>query len=333
MKIAYYLPENKITNEEIFALSGNDPEWSDEQIIKKCGIKLRHIADEGELSSDMCVKAAKKLFGEYDINPSEIDFVVLCTQSPDYLIPATAFLIHEKLGLKKECGAFDINIACSGYTYGLGVAKGLILGGFARKVLLCTSDMSATSSKFQPLSERILFSDSATATVLDESNIDKIDKCVFGSDGSGFFSMYSKYGGRAYPINAQTHEEVFKDNGGITPMRGEEVFLFTIKEVPNLVKNIAKANNLSLDEIDFFIFHQANILILNALIKILKLPKEKVIIDIEEVGNTSSNSIAITLKRAIESNKIAIEGEQCGIKVLIAGFGIGLSWSGTILSL
>ena len=330
MKFNYYLPNNLITNDDLYKLSGNDPEWSDEQIIKKCGVRVRHISGDGELSSDMCLKATQKIFDEYGGDASEIDFIVLCTQSPDYPIPGTSFLIQNKLGLSKNIGAFDVNIACSGYTYGLAIAKGLIMGGFAKKVLMCTSDMSATGSKFQPLAERILFSDSATATIIDESNIHKIGKCVFGSDGSGFFSMYAKYGGCANPVNKQTHEKVFSSDDWNRPMKGEEVFLFTIREVPPLVKNIVKANDMSLDDVDFFIFHQANILILNALIKILKLPKEKVIIDIEEVGNTSSNSVAITLKRAMEREP---EKFKAGTKVLIAGYGIGLSWSGTILSL
>ena len=330
MKFNYYLPNNIITNDDLYKLSGNDPEWSDEQIIKKCGVRVRHICSEGELSSDMCLKATQKLLDEFNIDKNDIDFIVLCTQSPDYLTPGTSFLIQKALGLGKNIGAFDVNIACSGYTYGLAIAKGLILGDFAKKVLFCTSDMSATGSKFKPLAERILFSDSATATIIDESNIHKIGKCVFGSDGAGFFSMYSKYGGRANPINKLTHEKIFSSDDYISPMKGEEVFLFTIREVPPLVKNIVKANDMSLDDVDFFVFHQANILILNALIKILKLPKEKVIIDIEEVGNTSSNSIAITLKRAMEREP---EKFKTGTKVLIAGFGIGLSWSGTILTL
>ena len=153
-------------------------------------------------------------------------------------------------------------------------------------------------------------------------------KFIFGSDGSGFYSMYSKYGGMAYPINKENHNEVFKNDDVEINMNGSEIVLFSLREVPIMVKNILAANNLTMNDIDFFIFHQSNMRILKNLIKMLNIPAKKTILDIEEIGNTSSSSIAITLKRAIENDTI-----KSGSKILIAGYGVGLSWSGSILKI
>ncbi len=328
MKIAYYLPKNKITNDDLAKIS-NSTDFSAEQIYKKTGIKTRYIADQNELVSDMCVKASKKLFDEHKIAPDEIDFLLLCTQMPDFLQPSTAFLVQKELGLRTDIGAFDVNIACSGYTYGIAMAKGLIKAGFAKKVLLCTADLIASANQNSPMAQRILFSDSASTTLLDENNIDKIKECIFGSDGKEFFAMYRKFGGRAYPINKENFDEYINSPSPFAPLlNGPEIFIFTLREVPKLVKNILAKNSMSIDDVDYFVFHQANMLILENITKILKLPKEKVIFDIEEVGNTTSSSIPITIKRALEQGRI-----KSSAKVLIAGFGIGSSWSGTILTI
>lgn len=329
MKIAYYLPKNKITNSDLFKYSNNNTEWSNEKIIAKCGIKIRHKAENGEFVSHMCIKACKKLFDEYEIKAEEIDFIILCTQTPDYLQPATAFLIASGLGLRKNIGAFDINIACSGYIYALCVAKGLIVAKMAKKVLICTAEYGASTSQTGPIAQRILFSDGASATLLDTNSINRIYTPVFGSDGDNFFLMHQKFGGCAHPINKQNFDEYINSPSPFTAeLKGPEIFLFTLREVPQLVKNTLEANNFNLDEIDFFIFHQANILILERAIKALNLPREKAIIDIEEVGNTGSSSIPIAIKRALENGTI-----KNNKKALLAGFGTGLSLAGVVIAI
>lgn len=331
MKISYYLPNNTLSNEYLAKSVENTDlanEFTAQKIYEKSGIKTRFIADDGEIVSHMCVKAANKLFCEYNIDKKNIDFIILCTENPDYIFPATAFIVHEKLGLGKQTGAFDINVGCSGYTHGLAIAKGLIESGSAKKVLFCTCDIQASINKNAKIAQRIIFSDAASATLLDENNIQKIGKFIFGSDGNGFYSMYSKYGGMAYPINKENHNEVFKNDDVEINMNGSEIVLFSLREVPIMVKNILAANNLTMNDIDFFIFHQSNMLILKTLIKMLNIPAKKMILDIEEIGNTSSSSIAITLKRAIENDTI-----KSGSKILIAGYGVGLSWSGSILKI
>lgn len=337
MMISYYLPEHTLTNDDL-ATEFNDDEWSAESIFHKTGIVKRHIAGEGESTSSLLEKAAKKLFDEYSVTPEEIGFVILCTQTPDYPMPGTACIMQDKLGIPKTSGAFDINLGCSGYVYGLMVAKGLISSGQTKNVLFLTSDMSATTTKVGPKASRVIFGDAATATFLTPNNINKIGKNVYGTDGSGAIFMRSKYGGTVHPINKRTYKDVFEKldaNGDLIDpnadsMNGPEIFSFTLRTVPGLVKEALKVNDLSLEDIDYFIFHQANGMILSTLTKMMKLPKDKVIFDIEEVGNTSSNSVPITLKRAMERSP---EKFKPGTKVLISGFGVGYSWSASVLTL
>lgn len=337
MILAYYLPERLLTNEDL-AAEYNDPEWSAKKIFRKTGVKVRHIADDGMVTSDMLERSAHKLFDEYSISPEDIDFVILCTQTPDYIMPGTAVIMQDRLGIPQTAGAFDINLGCSGYIYGLVIAKSLIVSGAARRVLLCTSEMSATTGITAPVSARILFSDSATTTLLTADNICEIGRSVLGTDGSGAPFMCAQHGGMVSPINANTYKKVFEsrdENGEIIGqyhdmMNGPEVFAFTLRTVPGLVRDTLAANGLTIDDVDHVIFHQANLLILNALAEMMDLPREKVIFDIEEVGNTSSNSIPITLKRAMEREP---ERFGPGTKVLLAGFGVGYSWGGTVLTL
>ena len=321
MRVAYYLPNQRINNEYFAALASSD-EYSCEQIYKKSGILNRHKSADDELTSDLATKAVLNLTQEYGIELESVDTLLLCTQSPEYLQPATVYLLHHKLNLPKTTNAMEINIACSGYIHGLLIAKSLILSKSAKKVLLCTADMCFKMFEHSNMAQRILFGDGASATLIDESNAHKIAQVVSGTDGGGFFSMYKHHGGYANPFNGQDPKDI------TLAMNGPEVFLFTIREVPNLVRQTLKANNLNADDIDFFVFHQANLLILEAITKSLKLYRQKVIFDIENVGNTSSSSVPIALKRAIENGTI-----KPGAKVLIAGFGIGLAWSATVIEI
>jgi len=321
MKIAYYLPSDIIDN-EYFANIAKSDEYTTQEIYKKSGIQTRHKASDNELTSDLAAKAALNLSKEYDIDLSDIDTLLLCTQSPEYLQPATVYQLHHKLNLPKNINALEINIACSGYIHGLLIAKSLILSKSAKKVLLCTADLCFKMFEHSDMAQRILFGDGASATIIEQSNVNKIGQIICGTDGSGFFSMYKKYGGYANSFNAQSQSQM------TLLMNGPEVFLFTLREVPNLVRQTLKTNNLNNDDIDFFVFHQANLLILEAITKSLKLERSKVIFDIENIGNTSSSSAPIALKRAIENGTI-----KPGHKVLIAGFGIGLAWSATIIDI
>ena len=186
--ISYYLPQRNISNEELIK---EFPEWSVEKVANKIGINLRHISSNDETSADMAVMAARKLFEELSIAPDQIDFVILCTQSPDYFLPTTACIIQNKLGIRITAGALDFNLGCSGFVYGLALAKGLIFGGIAKNILLLTSE---TYSKFihpRDKSNLTIFGDAAAATLISDNGFAEIFNFSLGTDGSGADNLLS----------------------------------------------------------------------------------------------------------------------------------------------
>ena len=247
--IEYYLPEKILTNQD---LSDQFPEWSVADIENKTGIAGRHIAASHEFASDLAVKAVEKLFASGACSPSEIDFILYCTQSPDYLLPTTACLLQDRLGISTTAGALDFNLGCSGYIYGLSLAKGLIETGQAKKVLLITAE---TYSKFiasNDRSVRTLFGDAAAATLIESTEKQKeiIGPFVFGTDGRGGKNL--QVAGSGVRGSQESPDKNF------LYMNGPEIFNFTIDAVPAAIKMLLKKANLPLDQIDLFIFHQAN---------------------------------------------------------------------------
>lgn len=323
--ISYYLPERVVTNEEIVS---DFPEWTVEKIAEKVGVRQRHVAGEEECVTDLAVKVAEKLFSENsEILREEIDFVLLCTQSPDYLLPSSACIIQDRLGIPTKCGAFDFNLGCSGYVYGLAVAKGLIAGGIANNVLLLTAETYNKYLHPRDKGNRTIFGDAATATIVSTEGFAEIGNFALGTNGAGAENLIVKTGGSRYPDKA--NDLRFDENGNPRSsdhlyMNGSEIFSFTQKNVPIVVRQTLEKNELTLDDIDMFVFHQANSYMLNFLRKKIKIAQEKFLIDMEEVGNTVSNSIPIAL---VEARK---EGKLIG-PVLICGFGVGYSWGGCIL--
>jgi 3-oxoacyl-[acyl-carrier-protein] synthase-3 len=324
--ISYYLPLNVVTNEELAIAF---PEWSVEKIATKIGISRRHIAKTDELSSDMAIKAAQKLFMEHNINPAEIDFIMLCTQSPDYFLPTSACIIQDKLGIPTHAGAIDFNLGCSGFVYGLAIAKGLLYAGIAKNVLLLTAE---TYTKFihpGDKSNLTIFGDAAAATLISTDGYASIGEFDLGTDGKGAENLVVKTGGMRCKQTTDTGKtdefgNFISENHLF--MNGGEIFNFTIDTVPRLVNNILHKNKLPQNEIDLFVFHQANKYILNHLRKMLLIPEEKFYYFMENVGNTVSSTVPIALYEALKEEKI-----KTGSKVLIAGFGVGYSWGGTIL--
>ncbi len=323
--ISYCLPEKIVTNEELVA---EFPEWTVEKIADKVGVRQRHVAVNGETATDLAVKAAEKLFAEHpDISKESIDYVVFCTQSPDYLLPTSACLIQQRLGLRTDIGAFDFNLGCSGYVYGLSIAKGLIAGGIAKNVLLLTGETYNKHLHPRDKGNRTIFGDAATATVVSTDGFAEIGEFALGTDGCGAENLIIKSGG------ARCHEKVgdlsFDENGNphssdYLVMNGSEIFMFTQKNVPVVVKQTLVKNRLTLDDLGLVVFHQANSYMLNFLRKKIKIPQEKFFINMENIGNTVSNSIPIAL----------YDAQQQGLlhgPVLICGFGVGYSWGGCIL--
>lgn len=326
--ISYYLPEKIVGNPEI---NEQFPEWSVDKISAKTGIYNRHIAGENEFSSDLAIKAAKKFFEEHEISPSTIDFILLCTQSPDYFLPTTACILQDKLGIPTRAGALDFNLGCSGYIYGLALSKGLISAGIAKNVLLITAE---TYSKFiheKDKSNKTIFGDAATVTLVSsEGGFAEILNFDLGTDGKGAENLIVKNGLR-YPKNNEGVGDVEDDYGNVSNgnnlyMNGSEIFTFTSNAVPGLISNVISKNDLKADNIDLFIFHQANKYMLNHLRKKTKIEESKFYYFIENCGNTVSSTIPIALVEAQKDN--VLKGN-----VVLAGFGVGYSWGGCVLKI
>jgi 3-oxoacyl-[acyl-carrier-protein] synthase III len=328
--IEYFLPDRAISTEE---LSAQFPEWSVDKIDSKTGIRTRHVAAAEECASDLAVAAAQKLFESGACTPDLVDFVLLCTQSPDYFLPTTACLVQHRLGIPTSAGALDFNLGCSGYIYGLGLAQGLISSRQASRVLLLTSE---TYSKFmhpRDKSVRTIFGDAAAATLLsaDESPAPLIGPFVYGTDGSGGPNLIVPTGGMRRERSAETAIPAEDDSGNVRTgdnlfMDGAEIFTFTLKVVPQSVNCVLQKAGLQLSDIDLFVFHQANKYMLDHLRKSLKIPQEKFQLAMSHCGNTVSSTIPIALKHA------AMEGHlRPGATVMLVGFGVGYSWGATLL--
>ncbi len=320
--ISYYVPEAVVTNED---LAAQFPEWSAEKVATKVGIRRRHIAGPGETAVDMAVQAAEALFVEHDIDRAGVDFVLLCTQSPDYVLPTSACLVQDRLKLSTSCGALDFNLGCSGFVYGLAVAKGLLVSGVAKNVLLITAE--TYSKHIHPLDKgnRTIFGDAAAATLVSTEGVAAIGEFCLGTDGSGAENLMVKTGGQRHPdpLPVTEGEEDFPNH---FQMNGSGVFNFTMEAVPPLVSATLQNNALELEQIDLFVFHQANKFMLNTLRKLCRIQPERFYSCMEEFGNTVSSTIPIALKHAQADGSI-----KPGSQVLIAGFGVGYSWGACTL--
>lgn len=322
--ISYYLPEKILTNEELVS---EFPEWSVEKVANKVGIAQRHISAKEETAGDMAVKAAEKLFDEYNIDKKGIDFVVLCTQSPDYFLPSTACVIQSRLGLSTSCGAFDINLGCSGYEYGLAIAKGFIFSGVARNILLLTAETYTKYIHPKDKGNRTIFGDGATATLVSTEGFAEIGEFSLGTNGMGAEDLIVRTG--ASKCSEKLIDLTFDENGNLHSsdhlfMDGKAIFDFTSDAVPLMVEDTLTKNLLSLENVDLVVFHQANKYMINYLRKLMDIDKARFFIFLENVGNTVSSTIPIALYEAIKEDKL--HGN-----VLIAGFGVGFSWGATIL--
>lgn len=327
--IEYYLPDGILDNEE---LARDFPEWNAEKIETKTGIRQRHMAAQGECASDMAVAAAKKILASGACQPEDIDYILLCTQSPDYFLPTTACVLQQRLGLPSTCGALDFNLGCSGFVYGLGLAKGLIETDQARNILLVTAE---TYSKFihpGDKSVRALFGDAAAATLVSatESEIDLIGPFVYGTDGSGARNLIVPAGGARQPFDPDA--PVLDDANGNRRssnhlfMDGQEIFNFTLQVVPKTVTELLALAGLDMKQIDLWVFHQANRFMLDHLRRKIGVPADRFPINIADCGNTVSSTIPIVLHEQIATHALS-----SGKTIALIGFGVGYSWAGTIL--
>lgn len=324
--IEYVYPENKVTNKD---LQKRFTDYDFSKFEEKVGIKNRYWVGENETAFDLAVKACEKLLQNYD--RQEIDYILYCTQSPEYFLPTTACILQNKLGIKKNIGALDFNLGCSGFTYGVSLAKGLISSGQVKNVLLVTAETYSKYIHQNDRSNRSIFGDAAAATLISYSNEeDGIGDFLFGTDGSGYNKLIVKNGASRFKYNPNSAEIIYGTDNTYTDnhlyMNGPDVFNFTSEVIPNFTKEIVEQNNLNIDQVDQFVFHQANAYMLNFMRKRLKISSDNFFIDLEDGGNTVSCTIPIALKKYSE----LINKES---KIIIVGFGVGLSWSGGLVKI
>lgn len=319
--IAIHLPERVETNED---LKRECPDWDMDVIARKTGIRARHIAAPGECASDLAVAAAEKLFRENGIDRGSIDFLLLCTQTPDYPLPTTACLLQDRLGLPTSVGAIDFNLGCSGFVYGLALADGLIRSGAARRVLLLTAE---TYSKFihpADRSLRTIFGDAAAATLIEAADEPSMSAFRFGTDGKGADTLLVAKGGARPLANAIRPRHRHRWPSDLY-MDGPSLISFTVAAVPQLVDQILAAAQLSRDDIDLYLLHQATYKMLAELRESLGVPAEKIPLAMENVGNTVSSTLPILIDSLRRGG-----GLRPGAANLLIGFGVGWSWAGCV---
>lgn len=329
--IAWITPEKEYSNTDFFK---DFPEAASNANLLKVGVEKRFVVDKNTTASDLAFEAGIKLFQDNNIQPESIDFLIFCSLEFDYITPATSCVLQDRLGLRESVGTFDFNHGCSGYTYALSMAKGLIESGQVKNVLILTTSTLTKNLHPKDKSLRFVFGDAAAATLVD-SRTDNwgIGAFEFGSRGKDTDKLIIKDGLGRNPIDEESSKEIIDEYGNIHSretlyMDGIGVFLFSMNVVPKMVNALLEKNKISLEQVDHFVFHQANAFLNESLRKKLNIPEEKFMIYMAEVGNTVASTIPIALSEGIRAGRFAP-----GDKILLAGFGTGLSWSGTIVQL
>jgi 3-oxoacyl-[acyl-carrier-protein] synthase-3 len=296
------------------------------EIFKKTGISERRRTTEDFIMSDMAQKAAEGLFEKDPGIKDKIDAIILVGHGYDYKAPITAALLQNKLGVRKNCLTMDLPHGCTGYINGLAVSKGLIDGGMCEHILLLTGDTPSYVIARDNSELNSIFSDSATATYISKSKEEvQYEKFTFGTDGAGAESLIVRRSSSRLPADTDYLNSKGRLNGTME-MKSTEIFLFVIKTVPPLIKETLEKNKISIEDIDYFVFHQANTFLLEVIRKKLKLPAEKFYNDISMTGNTVASTIPIALNDLIERKKI-----KKGMTIMLAGFGLGYTWGATVI--
>jgi 3-oxoacyl-[acyl-carrier-protein] synthase-3 len=327
--ISSFLPETCLDND---ALAKEFADWTPEKIMEKTGVRSRRIAAPDECSSDLGVRAAQKLFEQHGVSPADIDYLLFCTQTPDYFLPATACLVQDRLGLRTDIGAIDFNQGCSGFVYGLSLAKGLIESGTVKNVLLVTAETYSKFINARDRSVRTVFGDGAAATLITgiESDEELIGPFVFGTDGRGAANLIVPTGGMRRPITEDARVE--KEDAGNWRseanlyMNGPEIFNFTLRTIPPAVNRLLMMANVELNDVDYFVFHQANRFMLDRLRNKMGIAPDKFALDMENCGNTVSSTIPIALERSAASGELTSQ-----MRVMAVGFGVGYSWAAAMI--
>ena len=326
--IEYALPSKVLDNAELALLH---PDWNMTRMLARTGVERRHVASCGETSLDFAVTAAAQLVESGAVTTEEIDGVIFCTQSPDYPMPGNAHLLHRQMDLRQDVFAFDITLACSGFVYGLGIAQGMLLSGMAEVILLATSDTYTQRLSPDDRATVTLFGDGGAVTVLRATEDDRgIRDISFGSAGSHSDHFIIREGGARQPakLKNEAPEQTTPSLESYVSMNGMGVLSFFNSVIPKSIQEILSRNELTMDQVDHFVFHQASQIALDSIAKALGIPSNKMIVDIKETGNLVSASVPVALARAMKCGRL-----RDGQVIVLCGFGVGLSWSCAIIDL
>ena len=314
--IGSFLPENIITNQDLEKRVDTSDEW----IRTRTGIKQRSIVNENQATSDLALKASQDAIEKAGINPKEIDLIIIGTCTPDVATPNVGVMIQKELGLK-NCPAFSIEAACSGFIYALNIANKFIISGESKCALVVGAETLSRITDWNDRNTCVLFADGGGAAILKPSETPGILYSDIGADGAYSDLLYVPYGISRRPTSE-------KDNDYFLHMKGNEVFKVAVKKLESIAVDAIKRNNLTVEKIDWFVPHQANIRIIQAVAKRLKMPMEKVIVTLDQHGNTSAASIPLALDVGITDGRI-----KKGDTILLQSFGAGFTWGTALLRL
>lgn len=310
--IACAVPVKREKNRDYIGLV---PEEEVEKFIETTGVESKYCISEKQTTSDLCFVAAEKIIKEKNVDRESIDALIFITQTTDYIEPATSHVLHKRSGLKKDCIAFDINLGCSGYVYGLYLAAAMLQTGSVKKVLFLAGDARVPNPNSY-VKDKMLFGDAGSATLIERGDSEM--KCLFRSKGEGYTAIIKAGGAARNPI--KNTDIYFKEV--VSQMDGGDVFEFTISEVPRSFKDFFKLFGGEINDYDFCVFHQANLFMLKHIAKKIKLSPEKMAFSMDRYGNTSSASIPISIVDLLDKH----DNLPDRLKLITSGFGIGLSW-------
>jgi 3-oxoacyl-[acyl-carrier-protein] synthase-3 len=327
--IACAVPQAVATVEDLGRTFGEE---QSRRIAKSVGVSQRHVSTGGICTSDLCFAAAERLLDEIRWDRSSIDVLVFVSVTPDYVAPATACTLQHRLRLSKACAAFDVSHACSGYVYGLWIVSHLLSAGNAKRALLLVGDTVTRLTSPYDRATAPLFGDGGSATALEWNESAEPMYFEMGSDGGGARHLCVQAGGFRHPATGETGKRTERDGGNLRSdedlyMNGTEIFAFSIREVPTLANNVLERAGWTLDQVDGVVMHQASLFMMQHLAKKMKVPSEKLIVNLEDYGNTSAASIPLAL-----TGDLAEQLRQQPRRLVLLGFGAGLSWGGVALT-
>lgn len=316
--IGYYLPEKILTNQDLEKMVDTSDAW----IVERTGIKERRIVEPGGKNSDLSVEAARRALQDAKIDPLQLDLIIVATASPDMPFPSTACIVQALLGAK-NAAAFDLEAGCTGFIYALSVAEKYLLSPDYQYILIIGCDIVSSVIDYTDRNTCIIFGDGAGAMVLGKSEGDcGLLSTSIGADGTGAGLLYMPAGGSALPATHETVEQGLH----YLRMNGNEIFKFATKMIPEICEELLHKAGLTYDDIDLFVPHQANIRIIQSAVRRMKMPLEKVVVNLDRCGNISAGSVPVALAQYNEEHPI-----RTGANILMVAFGTGLTYGGAIL--